>query len=191
MDYIETEKSINNDFDKVPTKTYYEYYDKIGSVKLKLLNWVADREKSSVSYSNFRLIVPIEFGIKEFSDDIIKIMSEFRDKRNWLHHWPQSILNIENNILSNESDKILVNCIINIDFEYYDIQWLNVLFSESYDLFKKIKRIYKCILLDYSTLIEVDTDNIHIKKVEKEIRLIDNKDIKIPNISWQIQRRKL
>ena len=191
VDYVEREKSINNDFCQVPAKTYYEFYDKIGNVKLKLLNLIADNQKSSVSYSNFRDIVSTKYDISEIPTDIIEIMNELRDKRNWLHHWPQSILNAENNIQNSKSEKLLINPIIFIEYENYDIQWLNKLFDESYDLLKKVKRIYKYILLDYSILIETHMDNIHIEYKKQEIRFVDSIDQLVPNISWLIQRGKL
>ncbi len=165
------EKTIN-DYDekklkRVNTDTYHRLSESIECTSNYLLNLFGDETKTAVSYKQFRNIVDRKFknGQEEFrldglDNDIIKLLNEFRDMRNWSHHVPQSLLNSQIDYMKNtgipsgvidlqfSSEDIIV-----LEWDYHDIAWLYDLYQGITEQFEEFSKVFQCMKRDYSKLI--------------------------------------
>lgn len=81
------------DSEYVSAKEYDDINDKILYRQREILKLVADHQKSSFSYTDFRkLIEKSQYIASPLSQETLDILSELLDIRNWSFHNPQSLM---------------------------------------------------------------------------------------------------
>lgn len=84
-------ESINQEY--VPAKEYDDVNDKLLYRQREMLKLTADYQSSSFSYIDLRKILEKNKYISSpLSEDVVAILSELLDVRNWTFHNPQSLL---------------------------------------------------------------------------------------------------
>ncbi len=164
---------------KIETTIYQAYQERMDCVTMYLCNIFGDETKNAASYKQFRKIMDRkysqgyeEFKLEPLSKDMVEILEDLREQRNWSHHIPQSLFTSQENYminkdgLSNEMFKrIFSNKTVYVSvWKYHDIKWLRGLYDsakEAYDIFNTV---FEQMKSDYSKLIGTD---MNIQKVDE------------------------
>ncbi|MFZ7104659.1 MAG: hypothetical protein ACOWWO_18645 [Peptococcaceae bacterium] len=153
---------------KIRTEIYHRHSERIECLSNYLFNLFGDETKTAVSYKQFRNILEKkvkqghkEFQLDELESEIVTLLNEFRDMRNWSHHVPQSVLNSQLEYMKERaglpSDFVEFNfsneTIAILTWEYHDITWLSELYKSVSELYQKFSRVFQRMKKDYSKLI--------------------------------------
>ncbi|GEM_PF-1956461 len=160
--------NYNEDTKQVYTEVYHKHQERIECLSSYLLNLFGDETKTAVSYKQFRNTVEkrvkkgqLDFQLDELESDIITLLNDFRDMRNWTHHVPQSILNSQVNYMKEvtgyPADFVEFNFsqsqIYVLDWEYHDIMWIKELYENSNSYYAMFSKVFQRMKKDYSKLI--------------------------------------
>ena len=133
----------------IRTEIFYKHSERIECLSNYLLNLFGDETKTAVSNKQFRNILEKkvkqghkEFQLDELESEIVTLLNEFRDMRNWSHHVPQSVLNSQLAYMKERaglpSDFVEFNfsneTIAILTWEYHDIAWLSELYNSVSEL---------------------------------------------------------
>ena len=152
----ETERKSYNI--KIPTEEYFNIKDKILYRQMSLLRSLADDQKTSFSYKNFRKFLKDKgFLSGNLPEEIGKHLNEVLRLRNWTFHNTQSNYTAKQEVAQNEAlpfceVRHIFNPIIILNYSYIDIKELM-----NYDDVLEIREdIYTSILeymkKDYETM---------------------------------------
>ncbi len=194
---------IDREYDKNPKKIinpnlYIDINNKIGMVTNQLLNLIGDHTNLAISYKKFRFIAQkrmekgLDLYLEPLSDEILDILSQLNEARNWSLHVPESLLTAEmemiNILLNDNSDKLFpapFNPIYVTQFDNYEAEWLNDLLKQTKHMNIAFSKVFQQMKMDYSKLI-----GEYVRVLNKEGGTRTIHELNLPLISYDIQRRK-
>lgn len=168
LDLEEELKNYDENVKIIRTDIYHRHSERIECLSNYLFNLFGDETKTAVSYKQFRNIIEKkvrqghqEFQLDELESDIVNLLNEFRDMRNWSHHVPQSILNSQLDYMKEQaglpSDFVDFNfsyeIIVVLTWEYHEIAWLYELHNNISIQYQKFSKVFQRMKKDYSKLI--------------------------------------
>jgi len=168
MDLEDELKRCNENEKRVQTDAYHRLSESIECLTNYLFNLFSDETKTAVSYKQFRNILKKkakqghqEFQLDELESDIVKLLNEFRDMRNWSHHVPQSVFNSQLDYMKEQvglpSDFVRFNfsseIIAVLTWNYHEIAWLHELQHNVTKLYQYFTKVFQRMKKDYSKLI--------------------------------------
>lgn len=154
-----TKEELDNNNVVIPEKEYFDIKDKIMYRQMLLLKIIADEQKTSFSYKNFRKFIKDKGYIKNsLSVDVNNILNELLKLRNWTFHNTQSNFFassevIKNNIPKEWGKNAKIEPMLNpVIIDYYENVSLEEAISYYYLLEKRIsdfEKILVCMKQDY------------------------------------------
>lgn len=168
LDLEEELKKYDENVKTIRTDIYHRHSERIECLSSYLFNLFGDETKMAVSYKQFRNIIEKkakqghkEFQLDKLESDIVNLLNQFRDMRNWSHHVPQSVLNSQLDYMKeqaglpsglvefNFSDEIIAV----LTWEYHEIAWLYELHSNITKQYQEFSKVFQRMKKDYSKLI--------------------------------------
>lgn len=168
LDLEEELNKYDENVKKIHTEIYHRHSERIECLSNYLFNLFGDETKTAVSYKQFRNILEkkvkqgsMEFQLDELGSDIVSLLNEFRDMRNWSHHVPQSVLNSQLDYMKEQAglppDFVEFNfsyeTIAVLTWEYHEIRWMYELYNNASELYEKFSKVFQRMKKDYSKLI--------------------------------------
>ncbi|EHK2440915.1 hypothetical protein KCL46_000936 [Clostridium perfringens] len=153
---------------KIPTDVYHRYSESIECTSNYLLNLLGDETKTAVSYKLFRNILEkqtkkgqLDFQLDKLEPEIVTLLNEIRNMRNWSHHVPQSLFNSQIEYMEKVSKippslveaQFSQSDIYVLTWEYHEIDWLKELHEKSIQNYEMFSKVFQRMKKDYSKLI--------------------------------------
>nr|WP_154982825.1 hypothetical protein [Paenibacillus xylanexedens] len=178
-DLEEEIEKFKGDDTKVPTKIYHKHSERAESLTNYLFNLFGDETKTAVSYKQFRNVIHKKskqdnsiFLLDELEYEIVDLLNEFRDMRNWAHHVPQSLLNTQIDYMENVAG--LPSKLVEYQFsqkevyvltwDYHEIEWLFELHEGLIIQYEKFTKVFQRMKKDYSKLVGASIEIIKEKQ---------------------------
>ncbi|PWX08373.1 hypothetical protein ACSW93_06395 [Clostridium perfringens] len=153
---------------KIPTDVYHRYSESIECTSDYLLNLLGDETKTAVSYKQFRNVIEkqkkheqLDFQLDKLEPEIVNLLNNIRNMRNWSHHVAQSLFNSQIEYMEKVSKipKPLVEAQFSqadihvLTWEYHEIDWLKELLEKSTENYEMFSKVFQRMKKDYSKLI--------------------------------------
>ncbi|MCT4618346.1 MAG: hypothetical protein N4A62_03045 [Marinisporobacter sp.] len=165
--------------DKVSPDIYSRYVDLLGNNTSYLLNLIGDKQKSSISYAKFRLVIDkrksndsLDFEIRDLDEKTEFILKDLNKMRNWHNHVPESLLLSEIEMIRTEG--FVPHRVQPIEVRYFDLTDIEVakdLLETSIGFYNVCRIAHQSMKKDYSDLIG---ESVRIVRVRLEERKMMN-----------------
>lgn len=156
---IEELNKKNNDW--VSADIYSRYVDLLSNNTAYLLNIIGDKQKTSISYAKFRLVIgkrklsnSLGFEMRDLDDEIEFYLKDLNIMRNWHNHVPESLLLSEIEMIrAGEFKPHRIQPIEVNFFKEIDITVIKDLLDSSQDFYVVCRKVHQSMKKDYSILI--------------------------------------
>lgn len=195
----------------VDAKQYDSINDKLLYRQREILKFVADHQDSSFSYINLRKILDKKKMLSSsLSEEVLKLLNEFLDIRNWTFHNPQSMMVAAKEVLDKKLPNELkglvkitpqINPVIIPKVQRYELQVLASLVFHTNIRIEQFKTILASMKKDYQEMYDSIGNNVLVltpSGVSTDVQYIEiyqtsgltdyNSDIK--QVSMAIQKSK-
>lgn len=185
----------------IKTEIYEMHQDRLMGASTYLLNLYGDETKLAASYKQFRNLLDKklklgkeEFELPKLEGEIVQLLNQFRDVRNWSLHIPQSLLTSQIDFIKNEQ-KISEGLIefmfsrkeINVSiWEYHERAYFEELLSTHNELYIDFLKVFQRMQEDYSYLIGTKSTIVESKELESRPNQFSN----IAQKSFEINTQK-
>lgn len=174
--------------------------ERMESLNLFLCNLFGDETKNAVSYVQFRKMLSkkIERGFKEFEirqldNETNKILLELKDRRNWVHHIPQTLFTSEIDYLKQNGvdegairKKHTSETITVLIREYHAMDFIKEISNSCKMNYDDYRHVLQSMKKDYSALVG---KSVRIKR-EYSSKPKGNEFIEIEENSFNRNKRK-
>ena len=164
------------DSEYVLAKEYENVNDKLLFRQREILKLTADHQSSSFSYIDLRkLLEKNQYLSSSLSQEVVDLLSEFLDIRNWSFHNPQSLMVAAQEAAEKDIPKELIgmahitpqiNPVIIRKIDKYEIVMLASLVVHSQRRIEQFEKVLKSMKSDYQEMIDSIEDKPYIMTAE-------------------------